>query len=105
MERLDLNAEQRDAVQAILDDARPAMQEYRKSLWENRQKLRDLAKADTVDEAAIRTLAEAQGNIMADMIVKRTEIMQAVRAELTPEQRAQAEQLMERHGGRGGKRF
>ena len=98
--KLDLSDEQRDAIRAIADKARPSFREYGDSLRDNREKLRELAQADDADQAAIRALADAQGDTMADMIVLRTDLMREVRAVLTPEQREELENKRSRHGRR-----
>ena len=100
-DRLDLSGEQRDAIRGLVDEARPALQGYHDRLRENHRQLRELTQADTADETAIRELANDQGAIVADMIVARTQLMRAIRAELTPEQQTQLDELMQQRHGRG----
>ena len=94
-DRLDLSDEQRDAVHEIVDKARPAFREYRKDLREGRKQLMELATRDEFDKAAIASLADNQGKIIAEMIVHGAEVMNDVRAVLTLEQRAEATEMMQ----------
>ena len=103
-ERLDLSDEQRDAIRAIVDKARPSFREYGDNLRDNREKLRELAQTENADQTAIRTLADAQGDTMADMIVLRTDVMREVRAVLTPEQREELKNRRSHHGRHGAPR-
>ena len=51
-ERLELSAEQRERVRAIVDKARPAMRAVRDKMQDNRQALRALMQQDKAGEAA-----------------------------------------------------
>ncbi len=99
-ERLELDEEQRASIQAIIEQNRPAMQEHRRAMRENRQALHELMRGGTADEPTVRSLAEAQGDLTAEMIVERALMMQSIREVLTPEQQARAERMMERRMGR-----
>ncbi len=101
-ERLNLTAEQRTAMREIFDRTRPQMGELRDKLADNRQQLRTLGQGTTVDEAQVRRLADAQGQLMAEMIVLRTKMRSEINAILTEEQRQQLKELGERRGHRRG---
>lgn len=103
-EKLDLSAEQTVAVRAIVDGAKPTFEQYHTSLREKRQQLDELARSGAADEAAIRTLADEQGGIMANMIVERIRVKNQIRALLTPEQQAEADKWLEHSGRHKGRR-
>jgi protein CpxP len=100
---LDLSAEQQEKIKAIMDEHRNKVAPLRQDLDENRDKLRQATKADTFDEAAIRTLAAGQAAAKTELVVERARMMSQIHAVLTPEQRKLAdekmERMMERRGG------
>jgi protein CpxP len=96
-QRLDLTAEQRDKVRAIVDKARPQNRALRDKLAENRKQLHALTQQGTAQEAEIRKLADSQGKLIADMIVQRNKERGEINAVLTPEQREKLQQQFERH--------
>lgn len=102
-ETLDLNAEQQSKIQAIMDEHHARVAPLRQGLDENRDKLRQATKADTFDEAAIRTLATSQSAAKTELMVERARMKSQIHAVLTPEQRKVAdekmERMMERRGG------
>ena len=99
--RLDLDDAQRDEVRAIVDAAQPELRELSDAMRDSREELRELAFADTQDPTALRTTADQQGDLIADMIVLGATVMGDVRAVLTPEQLDQLEEMFEnrRRGG------
>jgi len=99
---LDLTADQKSQVRAILDAEREKSAPLRRQLMENRAKLRDLAQAVPYDEAAVRKLAASQEQARVELVVSRTRAMNRVFALLTPEQREKAKAFGPFHeGGRG----
>jgi Spy/CpxP family protein refolding chaperone len=94
-DRLGLNDAQRAAVRTALDQSRPQLREIQDKLRANRQALRDLTAADTLDENRVRQLAQEQGQLHAEMIVQRTRVRSEIHKVLTPEQR---ERMHERRG-------
>ena len=103
-ERLDLNQEQREAIRAVVDQARPKFRSITDSLGEGRTQLHNLAFAGNYDEGQARTLADAQAARMAELIVLRTEVMSKAYAVLTPEQQEQLKSRMEQRGSHRGRR-
>jgi Spy/CpxP family protein refolding chaperone len=97
---LDLTKEQRDKVRAIVDKARPETRALRDKLTDNRKQLQAATQQGGKD-AEVRKLADAQGKLMADMIVLRTRVHGEISAVLTPAQREQLEQRMPGRGPRG----
>lgn len=97
-DQLDLTKEQRDKVRAIVDKSRPQTRELRDKLADNRKQLRTLVQQGNAKEADVRKLADAQGKLMADMIVQRTKVRNEIHAVLTPEQREKLQQRFEQRG-------
>lgn len=95
---LDLSQAQRDKVRAIVDQARPQTRALRDKLGDNHKQLRALMQQDNPKENEVRKLADAQGKLIADMIVQRTKMQSEIRAVLTPEQREKLQQRFGRHG-------
>jgi Spy/CpxP family protein refolding chaperone len=91
-EQLDLTKEQRDAMRAIIDQARPQMRALHDKLLDNRKQLWALMQG-TPDESQLRTLADAQGKTIADLIVWRTNMHLKIGKVLTDQQREQLHQL------------
>jgi Spy/CpxP family protein refolding chaperone len=83
---LDLTDEQRDAVFKIFHEQMPTVHDKMKALRAGREQLREAAMTATYDPGKVRELADAQGKLMADLIVLRTESFNKVYALLTPEQ-------------------
>lgn len=103
-EALNLSAEQQEKIKAIMEDHRNKVAPLRQSLDESRDKLRQMAKADSFDEAAVRSLATSQAGTKTEMIVERTRMQSRIHALLTPEQRKLAEEKFDRGmGHRGGR--
>jgi len=97
---LDLSKQQRDAMYAIVDKARPQTRELRDRLVETHKQLRALTQQGTPKESEVRKLADAQGKAIADMIVLRTRIRTEIRGVLTDAQRQQLDQWRGQHGRR-----
>jgi Spy/CpxP family protein refolding chaperone len=89
---LDLSKQQRDAMYAIVDKARPQTRVLRDRLAETHKQLRALTQQGTPKEADVRKLADAQGKAIADMIVLHTKVRSEILAVLTDAQRKQLEQ-------------
>lgn len=83
---LNLSEEQRDKVFALMHGQVPAMREKGKELAKAREALRGAGMTTAYDAAKVAQLAAAQGKVIADMIVMRTETFNKVFALLTPEQ-------------------
>jgi Spy/CpxP family protein refolding chaperone len=100
-DRLDLSKEQRNAMRAIVDKARPQMRDLRDRLVDNRKQLRALEREAKPDEARVTQLADAQGRAIAELIVLRTKIIGEMRGVLTDEQRSRLERWHRPHEERG----
>ena len=97
--RLDLTKDQLTAVRAIVDRHRPELRTLRDQMADNHKQLSELKKQSAMDEGRLRTLADAQGKTIADLIVLRTEMRGEIDKVLTDKQR---EKLHHRHGRDGG---
>ena len=96
--RLNVSKEQRDAMYAVVDKARPQERALRDQLIETHTQLRALKQQGTPKESEVRKLADAQGKAIADMIVLRTKVQTEIRGVLTDAQRQQLDQWREQRG-------
>lgn len=95
LNRLDLNEAQQAEVKRIMEESRDAALQQRQVMRDNRKALHELATTNAYDPSRVRTLADAQAQLQADMIVARAETMHRVHQVLTPEQQAQWNTLRE----------
>ena len=95
MKELDLSDEQRQAVREIKKESREQMQASREQMMEVRKELREASSADNYDASKIREIADKKAKLMANMTVKRVEIMQRIRSELTPDQQKEFAEMKE----------
>jgi protein CpxP len=84
---LRLSTAQQARIRDILKAERDEKTSLLKKLSENRKQFRQKTHAATFDEAAVRTLAEKQAQLMTKMIVSSAITRNKIRALLTPEQR------------------
>lgn len=102
---LGLSAEQQTKIQEITNSERQTVAPLLEKLRTSREELRNAARAEKFDEAAVRKLAEAQAATRTELIVARARTRSQIQAVLTPDQRALAERirplLHERRGHRG----
>ena len=105
-DRLNMTEQQRAEVEAVLDESRQRMVKLREQMRENRVQLRELSGKTDFDEAAVRSIADKQGDLKAETIVLRARQRHATKAVLTDEQRAQLDEMWKgkKHRG-GGKRL
>ena len=100
-EEIGLSEEQRDAIHAVVDQARPQLRDLGRELRGNRDALRDASAPDSYDAAAVESLAVTQGELIAQAIVLGAQVRHDVLALLTPEQRERLEAMRaERRGFR-----
>lgn len=95
---LDLTQEQQDRITEIADAAHLEVFQRRKTFRNSRDQLHGLFRAETNDADETRAIAEAQGTVVADLIVYAAEVKRDVFAVLTPEQRAKAYAMMDERG-------
>ncbi|GIX48898.1 MAG: hypothetical protein KatS3mg131_3109 [Candidatus Tectimicrobiota bacterium] len=106
LEGLDLEQAKRTAVYEIIDKARAEQRELRRQLRAAYEALRALLEQDLPDESAVLTQADRIGELQTKLRQQTLRTLLAVRAQLTPEQRARLREALhkprERH--RGGER-
>ena len=104
IERLDLDADTQGRVDAVLDAARPAQRDLDRSLREQGEELRALMNDPAATEEAVVAKVDALSKVGAELKKQELRTFFQVRALLTPEQRQQLAEKMEKRGGhRGGK--
>ena len=86
--KLDLSENQRTQIEDIMAASKPQIMDHREKLRENRKQLKSLTKQSPLDEAALRKVADTQGDLTADMIVLRAQQRAKIGDILTQEQRA-----------------
>lgn len=97
---LDLTDQQRTEIKKVLETERSIMQPIHQQLRENREALDTATKDGQFNEAEVTSLAEKQGDLMAQMIVSRERVQSQIWQILTPEQREKTAQWREK--GRKG---
>ena len=96
LDGLDLAREQRQQIRAILADHRGSLESLVAAERETREALAAAIRQHVVDEASVRAASAAVAAVDADLAVERARIVSEVGAVLTPEQRARAQQRIER---------
>jgi Spy/CpxP family protein refolding chaperone len=87
---------QRDKIFAIRYAQIPTMREKMKVIHKAHEELRGMATSPQYDEARAKAAVDAAARAKADMTLMRIRSTHEVYALLTPEQRAQVEQMKER---------
>ncbi len=95
MDRLDLRAEQRRQVEAILAGHRAELRQELDAVMDAREAQFAAIHDRPFDEAKIRAAASVLGAAAADLAVTRGEIANEVRAVLSPEQQAELEEMLD----------
>ncbi len=97
---LDLTDAQQTQAKAILDREKPTFEGLASKLSEGHKQLQALGENGTFDEAAVRAVANQHAQSMVEMIVQTTRVKSELYALLTPEQKAKASKIMQRHHDR-----
>ncbi len=92
-DKLGLTDDQSTQIKAVIAQSKQQMSDQRDKMQENRKQLRVLTKQSPLNEAEVRKIADAQGDLKADMIVLRAQQHAKIHAILTDEQRTQWEQM------------
>lgn len=95
---LDLSDEQKAQMVKMREEFLPLMGELRGKMQANHEQMQALRQGGMVDEAAIATLADRKGELMAEMIKMHSRHQAKMQSFLTEEQR---EQMQQRHQGMG----
>jgi protein CpxP len=99
-EQLGLSSDQQTQITSIIEATRKANAPLRKAVAENRKKVRELAKANPLDEAALRDVIASGETARTDLVVARIKSKKQIQALLTPEQQAKAKQLRKNSAGK-----
>src|SRR3954466_6788151 len=93
LQALNLSEAQRDQIFKIHHDQAPAFRDQMKKVRTSREELDKLARADKLDQAAVRRAADSQAKAVSDLAVLRAQTANQVRQVLTPEQRTKLDQM------------
>lgn len=98
LQELNLTAAQKEQAKAIFQQARVTAKPVREQLRQNREAMTAAVKAD--NQAQIEQLSAVRGKLMGQITTARTEAMAKFYHELTPQQRAMADQIHQRFQAR-----
>ena len=96
-DRLDLSAQQRTEVFAVLDESRPAMRDLRAALAEHRRAFQELDPTADDYQTQLQGMADEIGQLASQTVVLMGQTRSKISALLTDEQRAQAKQILQEH--------
>jgi Spy/CpxP family protein refolding chaperone len=100
IEKLELPAETRAKVDAVLADARTHQEALHEQIRTAHEAMRKLLDQEIVDETAVMAQADAIGALMTEARKDDLRSLIQVRSLLTPEQRASLDQQMEKRAER-----
>ncbi|HKJ22474.1 MAG TPA: Spy/CpxP family protein refolding chaperone [Gammaproteobacteria bacterium] len=92
--RLDLTGEQVSSLRKLVDNNRPRLRKALDQMAESRGQIRSSVKGGKVDDAQLRTAADNQGKAVAEMIVLRVQMKEAIDKLLTDAQRKKMHHMM-----------
>lgn len=90
---LDLSDEQKASIRTIMQDLKANEGPLKQALKNSHEQLKDLIKAESYDEKAVKALAEKEGALLAERLVISSRAMSEIFAQLTDEQRAELETM------------
>ena len=91
--KLNLTDDQRTQIEGIVEGSKQQMREQREQMQASREQLRALMQQSLLNEAEVRRVADAQGDLEADMIVQRAQQRAKINTVLSDDQRAQLEEM------------
>ena len=94
---LDLTDAQQTQAKAILNKEKTTFEPLMSQMMEAHKQLSALGENGTFDESAVRALANQHAQTMVELIVQTTRVKSELYALLTPEQKAKAAKIMQRH--------
>ncbi len=94
---LDLTDAQQTQAKAILDKEKTTFEPLMKQLMEAHKQLQTLGENGAFDETAVRSLANQNAQNIVELIVQTARVKSELFAILTPEQKAKAAKIMQRH--------
>lgn len=93
--QLDLSDDQRTEIRAIIQAAMPEAQNVVQELHANRQDLLAGTQGGVFDETFVRPIADAQGDLVAELIVLKERVKADIHVVLNPAQQLQLEQALD----------
>lgn len=101
IERLELSDEQAERARALAEQKRTTTQPIHEQVRQRREQMRQLWQSDEPDRDSLLALQAEIHALRGQMAVARIDFRLGLHAILTPEQRAKAQQMMDRRGRRG----
>jgi len=101
--QLKLTTAQQEQIKNLFKEGRVQNQPLREKLMATHKHLQELIEANTLDEAAVKTVATEQANLHVEMTMARARLFHQMNAILTPEQREMRKKLQQNMGDK--KRF
>jgi Spy/CpxP family protein refolding chaperone len=98
-EKLGLTDAQQSQAKQIFDKEKPTIDPLMQQMKQVHDQLRVLEQSGIFDEAKVRTLATQQAQIMTELTVEKARVHSQLFQILTPDQRTEANKLMESHHG------
>ncbi len=93
---LNLTDAQQQQVKSLVDAQRPALKGLMQQMASQRAQMLAATQNGQFDAAKVQTLANQQGQALANLIVARQELQSRIYALLTPEQRTKFDQMQQR---------
>ncbi|MEM7467459.1 MAG: Spy/CpxP family protein refolding chaperone [Pseudomonadota bacterium] len=100
---LDLTREQREDIGAVMDEQRPKMRTFMLDMMEAKTALQGILNDPEYNPAAVEALAKTQAKNTEAMFISTANAFAKIGGILTPEQRRQVAERMERRRGWGKK--
>jgi Spy/CpxP family protein refolding chaperone len=97
LSHLDLSEQQKIDIKAAIKDGMQAAQTKRETIAPLRQQMRDLGKADVIDESAIKALSLEIANVKSDLMILHLAKKRQIGELLTEEQRAKLAEMKADH--------
>lgn len=101
---LDLTREQREQIGSIMDEQRPKMRGFMLDMLDAKSTLQDILKSPNYNPAAIESLVSNQAANAELMFIDAGAAFAQIAGVLTPEQRLEVAERLEKRGRWGGKR-
>lgn len=100
LHKLDVTDEQRAAIGEVMDKHRPVMRKFMADMMDGKKALHDILTSSDYDQTQIVALAITQAKNAEKMFLATARTFADISALLTPEQRRQLAELIEKRGKR-----
>jgi len=101
-ERLDLTAQQETEIKEILAASKERNEALREEKRTTRKELREISRADSLDESRLRELVRKQSDQRVDMMIAKHATRTRIKQVLSPEQQEQHEAFRQQRQERRG---